>query len=210
MDKKTIVSKIGELKSKKTDRKFTQSMEISVNFKEIDLESSEFKLNLNIPLPKGRGRDVDIGVFADGDMNVRAKKLSKFVLNKDELEKYSKDKRKMRKFASSCYAFIAQPDLMATVGKSWGIVLGPKGKMPQPVPPNADLAPVIDRIKNSVRIRSKKNPTIHALVGTENMSPDDLADNTLAILSGIERQIPKDKIKSIYLKYTMSEPVELM
>ena len=96
------------------------------------------------------------------------------------------------------------------IGKSWGIVLGPKGKMPQPVPPNADLAPVIDKIKNSVRIRSKKNPTIHALVGTENMSPEDLADNTLAVLSGIERQIPKDKIKSIYLKYTMSEPVELI
>ncbi len=210
MDKKTIVSKIGELKSKKKDRKFAQSMEISVNFKEIDLESSDFKLNLNIPLPKGRGRDVNIGVFADGDMNVRAKKLSKFVLNRDELEKYSKDKRKMRKFANSCYAFVAQPDLMATIGKSWGIVLGPKGKMPQPVPPNADLAPVVDRIKNSVRIRSKKNPTIHALVGTENMSPEDLADNTLAVLSGIERQIPKDKIKSIYLKYTMSEPVELM
>jgi len=210
MDKKTIVSKIGELKSKKKDRKFAQSMEISVNFKEIDIESSDFKLNLNIPLPKGRGRDVNIGVFADGDMNVRAKKLSKFVLNKDELEKYAKDKRKMRKFANSCYAFVAQPDLMATIGKSWGIVLGPKGKMPQPVPPNADLAPVVDRIKNSVRIRSKKNPTIHALIGTENMSPEDLADNTLAVLSGIERQIPKDKIKSIYLKYTMSEPVELI
>ncbi len=210
MDKKTIISRIEELKSKRKDRRFTQSMEISVNFKDINIESSDFKLNLSIPLPKGRGRDVNVGVFADGDMNLRAKKHSKFVLNREELEKYSRDKRKMRKFANSCYAFIAQPDLMAVVGKNWGIVLGPKGKMPQPVPPNADLSPIIDRIRNSIRIRSKKNPTIHALVGTENMSSDDLADNILAILSGIERHIPGDKIRSIYLKYTMSEPVRLM
>jgi len=210
MDRKTIVSKIEELKSKRKERKFTQSVEISVNFKDIDPESSEYKLNVSIPLPKGRGRDVNIGVFADGDMNVRAKKLSKFVLNREELEKYSKDKRKMRKFAKSCYAFVAQPDLMALIGKGWGIVLGPKGKMPQPVPPNADLGPIIDRMKNSVRIRSKKNPTVHAVIGTEKMSSEDLAENILAVISGIERQIPKDKIRSVHIKETMSEPVKLM
>jgi len=210
MDKQTIVSNIEELKGKRKERKFTQSVEVSVNFKDIDIESSEYKLNLSVHLPNGRGRDVNIGVFAEGDMNVRAKKLSNFVLNREELEKYSKDKRKMRKFAKSCYAFIAQPDLMASIGKGWGIVLGPKGKMPQPVPPNVDLAPIMDRMKNSVRIRSKKNPTIHALVGTEKMSSEDVADNILAILSGIERQIPKDKISSVYMKYTMSEPVKIM
>lgn len=210
MDKKTIISKIEQLKGKKKDRKFAQSVEISVNFKDIDLENSEYKLNLNVSLPKGRGRDVNIGVFADGDMNIRAKKISKFVLNKDELEKYSKDKRKMRKFASSCYAFIAQPDLMPIVGKSWGIVLGPKGKMPQPVPSNVDLSPAIEKIKNSVRIKSKKNPTIHAVIGSEDMSSEELAENTLAVLSGIERQIPNDRIRSMYLKYTMSKPVKLI
>jgi len=115
----------------------------------------------------------------------------------------------MRKFANSCYAFIAQPDMMAQIGKTWGIVLGPRNKMPQPVPPNVDLAPVVGRLKNTVRIKSKKNPTISVPVGVEDMNPEDLTENTMAVLNAIERQITEDKIRSIYLKSTMSPAVRL-
>ncbi len=209
MDKKDIAKKIEEAVGKTKKRKFKQSVEIVMNFKDIDIEAPENKLNLNVILPKGRGRDINIGVFADGDMNVRAKKLSKYVLNKAEIEDYAKDKRRMRKFANSCYAFIAQPDMMAQIGKSWGIVLGPRNKMPQPVPPNADIAPVIGRLKNTVRIKSKKNPTVSVPVGTEDMNPDDLTENIMATLNAIERQISEDKIRSLYLKGTMGPVVRL-
>jgi len=181
-----------------------------MNFKEIDLESTEYKLNLNIYLPKGRGKDVKIGVFADGDMNVRAKKVSDCVLSKAEIEEYSRNKRKMRKVSTDCYAFIAQPDLMPLIGRTWGVVLGPRGKMPQPVPDTADLNTVVNRMKNTVRIRSKKNPTIQVPVGVEDMSPDDLADNISAVLDAVERIIPKEKIQSAYLKTTMGEVIKLM
>jgi len=210
MNKKDIIQKIDEAKSKSTQRKFKQSVELSMNFKEIDLESTEYKLNLNIYLPKGRGKDVKIGVFADGDMNVRAKKVSDCVLSKAEIEEYSRNKRKMRKVSTDCYAFIAQPDLMPLIGRTWGVVLGPRGKMPQPVPDTADLNTVVNRMKNTVRIRSKKNPTIQVPVGVEDMSPDDLADNISAVLDAVERIIPKEKIQSAYLKTTMGEVIKLM
>jgi large subunit ribosomal protein L1 len=209
MEKKEIVKRIKEAIEKSEKRKFKQSAEICVNFKDLDMESSENKLNLSIVLPKGRGKKVDIGIFADGDMNVRAKKLSKCVLNKTELEEYSKSRRNMRKFADSCYTFIAQPDLMPVIGKSWGITLGPRGKMPQPVPPTADLDEIISRLKNTVRVRSKKNPTVNVPVGTEDMSPEDMAENILAVMNGIGRQIASDKIKSVYFKITMDPAIRL-
>ncbi len=209
MDKKEIVKRVKETIEKTKKRKFNQSAEISINFKDINMESAENKLNLNILLPNGRNKEVNIGVFADGDMNVRAKRLSKFVLNKKELEEYSKNRRKMRKFTDFCYWFIAQPDLLPVIGKSWGITLGPRGKMPQPIPPTADLDATIERLKNTVRIRSKKNPTINILVGTEDMGPEDLAENILAVMNGIERQISSDKIKSVYFKTTMSSAIRL-
>lgn len=209
MDKKEIVKKIEEAIGKTEKRKFKQSVEMVMNFKDIDMESPENKLNLNVVLPKGRGKDINIGIFADGDMNVRAKKLSKYVLNKAETEDYAKNKRRMRKFANSCYTFIAQPDMMAQIGKTWGIILGPRNKMPQPVPPNVDLAPVIERLKNTVRIKSKKNPTISTPVGTEDMGTEDLTENIMAVLDAVERQIPENKIFSVYLKTTMSPVVRL-
>jgi large subunit ribosomal protein L1 len=173
------------------------------------LESTKYKLNLNVFLPKGRGKPVEVGVFADGDMAVRAKKHSKHVYGKADIEELSKNRRRMRKIAGECYLFISQPDLMTSVGKNLGIVLGSRGKMPQPVPPAADLAPIFERMKNSVRVRSKKNLAVHVPVGTESQNPEDIYENVMAVYNAIERQIPKEKIKSVYVKTTMSEAVRL-
>ena len=213
MDKKEIIKKIREYKEnqkKEKKRGFKQSADISVNFENINIESPDSKLNLNILLPKGRGMDVKIGVFAEGDMRLNAKKLSKYVLDKKEIGDHAKNKRKMRKIANSCYAFIAQVDFMPLVGKSWGIVLGPRGKMPQPVPGNADLNPVFTRLKNTIRIKSKKNPTVNVPVGTEDMGAEDLADNILAVMDGIDGVIAEENLKSVYFKVTMGPSIKLL
>jgi len=209
MEKKEIIANITEALSKSKKRKFTQTVEASFTFTDVDMESTQYKLNTTVFLPKGRGKDVEIGVFAEGDMAVRAKKLSKHVYEKAQVEDISKNRRKMRKIARECYSFIAQPDLMTTIGKTWGIVLGSRSKMPQPVPPNADLEGVITRLKDSVRLRSKKSPTIHIPVGVESMSPEDLYENIMAVYNTIERQIPKEKIKSVHAKTTMGEAIKL-
>ena len=209
MEKEAILTKVKELFSKPEKKKFKQSVDLAINFTGIDVEDAKYKLNLNVLLPKGRGKDVELGVFADGDMNVRARDISKHVYSKVDIESLSKNRREMRKIAGDCYAFIAQADLMANVGKSWGIVLGPRGKMPQPVPPNVDLKAITARIKNSVRVRTKKAPTIHVTVGTEGMTPEDLTENIMAVLSAMNRQIPDENIRSIYIKTTMGSTVRL-
>jgi large subunit ribosomal protein L1 len=186
MEVKEIIPKIEDALSRKTERKFKQTLEVIFNFEGVNVEG-EHKLNLNVLLPKGRGKDVEVGIFADGDMNVRAKKHSKHILSRGELEAYAKDRRKMRVYADQCYSFIAQAELMASIGKSWGIVLGPRGKMPQPVPPTANMEEVIKRTRNTVRIKTKKLPTVQVPVGVEDMKPADLAENINAVYNAVER-----------------------
>lgn len=209
MDKNSLKEKIAEALSKSSERKFKQSLELIFNFGSLNMEQAENKLNINVHLPGGRGRDVEIGVFADGDMNLRAKKLSKHVLNKAELEQCARSKRKMRVLASQCYGFIAQPELMTHVGKNWGAMLAPRGKMPQPVPSNADLEQVIARVKNTVRIKSKKLPTVQAPIGTADMPLEDLSENAMAVYDNITKKIAKENISSVYLKTTMGKPVKV-
>jgi large subunit ribosomal protein L1 len=208
MDTKEFIKPVEDALSKKTKRKFKQSVEVIFNFENVEMEGAH-KLNLNTLLPKGRGKDVEVGVFGDGDLNVQAKKHSKHVLSKAELEDFAKDKRKMRVFAGQCYSFLAQPDMMAVIGKSWGIVLGPRGKMPQPIPPKADVGGVISRLRNTVRIKTKKQPVVQVPVGVEDMAASDIAENISAVYVAVERIIPRDHIKSVFVKTTMGEAVRV-
>jgi len=209
MEKEAVSAKVKELLEKKENKKFKQSVDLTINFSGINVEEQKYKLNMNVLLPKGRGKNVEIGVFAEGDMNVRAKELSKHVYNKADLDSLSKNRRAMRKIARECYNFVAQADLMQQVGKGWGIVLAPRNKMPSPVPPAADLKPVFERMKNSVRVKTKKSPTIHIPVGVDDMSQEDITANIMAVFSAINRQIPDENIKSAFIKATMCEAVRL-
>jgi len=208
MDSKDFTPKIEEAIGKKGERKFKQTVEAIFNFTGVEIEGAH-KLNLNVTLPKGRGKDIEIGVFGDGDFNVKAKKASKHVLSKDEMESYGSNKRKMRTYAGQCYSFLAQADMMGLIGKTWGIVLGPRGKMPQPIPQNANIEEAIKRAKNTVRIKTKKMPMIQVPVGTDDMGAQDIADNVLAVYTSIERVIQKENIKSLYVKTTMGEAVRI-
>jgi len=208
MEASEFIPKVEEALSKKTGRKFKQTIELILNFQGVEIEGAH-KLNINVFLPKGRGKEVEVGVFADGDLNVKAKKGSKYVLSKVELEEYASNKRKMRVYAGKCYSFLAQADMMGAIGKSWGIVLGPRGKMPLPVPGNANIEEMIKRLRNTVRIKTKKAPMIQVPVGVEEMSPADIAENILAVYTSVERVIPKDNIKSLYVKTTMGEAVRI-
>jgi large subunit ribosomal protein L1 len=208
MDKEEIIPKIREAVEKSPKRKFKQTVDLTLNFSDVEMEG-EHKLSLNVHLPRGRGKVVEVGVFADGDMNVKAKDYSKHVLDRRGLESMAGDKRKMRKYASECYSFIASPELIPVVGKTWGVVLGVRGKMPQPVPPNADIKTALEKARNTIRIKSRKTPTVHIPVGSEEMSPEDIAENIQAVYTAVERIIHEDKIKSAFIKTTMGPAVRL-
>ena len=79
--------------------------------------------------------------------------------------------------------FIAQADMMPLVGKSLGPVLGPRGKMPQPVPANANLAPLVARFQKTVTINTRDKALFQVYLGTEAMSDEELAANAEAVLN---------------------------
>ncbi|MFC2162957.1 50S ribosomal protein L1 [Candidatus Altiarchaeota archaeon] len=206
--KEEVIKAIEEAIKNSPKRKFKQSLDVSFNFAGVHMEG-EHKLNITVFLPKGRGKDVEVGAFVDGDMNIQAKEFSKHVLSKVELESMAKDKRQMRTYANQCYSFISAPDLISVVGKNWGVVLGVRGKMPQPVPPNADIKAAFERVKNTIRIKSRKTPTIHVPVGSIDMDPADVYENIQAVYTAIERVVHEEKIRSAFIKTTMGQAVNL-
>ena len=204
---------IKEAKDKSKKRKFTQTLELIINFQNLDFNKVQNRLNLEIPLPKGLGKNPQIAVIADDDLLAEAKKTADHVITKDQLQKLAKNKKQAKKTAQKYHSFIAQASLMPEVGKTLGQALGPRGKMPKPVPGNAKLTPLIERMKRTIRIKNKGKylPTIQAPIGTEEMSDTDLETNASTVLSAVREKLPNKEgnIKNVYIKTSMGPSISV-
>ncbi|MBS7250669.1 MAG: 50S ribosomal protein L1 [Candidatus Freyarchaeota archaeon] len=211
LDRKKIIEAIKKAKEKSKKRNFVQSIELAVNLKDIDLKKPENRLNTELTLPNETGKNPRICVIAAGDLAVRAKEAGVYVIDKDELNDVARTKKNVKNLAQQYDFFVARADLMPQVGKTLGPVLGPRGKMPKPIPPNADIGTVLDQYKRSVRLRIKDNPVVHLKVGSENMEEDKIADNVQSVINFLEGKFEKGprNIKSVYLKTTMGPAVKI-
>ncbi len=202
---------VKEAKEKSKPRNFTQSIDIIINLRDVDMKDPENKMKEEIALPNGQGKETKIGVFAEGDMAVRAKNHGLPVFSKDELEDIVEEKREARKMANEYDFFIAQADMMPFIGKALGPVLGRRNKMPTILPPTASLEPVIEKLEKSVRINTRDAPLIQTMIGSEAMDDDEIAENGNTVVNAVERKYQgRNVFKSILVKTTMGPTVKVM
>ncbi|AHL21676.1 MULTISPECIES: 50S ribosomal protein L1 [Thermococcus] len=211
-DRQKLVEAVKEAKARAKPRNFTQTVEIAVNLKDIDLRKPENRFKLEVVLPHGRGKEPKIAVIADGAVAEAAKKLGLDVISGEQLEEIAKSPREARKLAKRYDFFIAAAPLMPKIGKYLGRYLGPRNKMPQVVPPTmTNLEPIVARLKKTVRIQLKNNPVVHAPIGTEDMDDEKLAENAEAVLNAIINKLERgeNQVKSVYVKTTMGPAVKV-
>lgn len=207
----SVLLKIKEAKEKSKPRKFTQSWDLSINLKGLNLKKPENRFNTQLLLPGGRGKDVKVAVIADSLASEAQKAGADLIIRKSEITSLAKDKKKLKRIVNEYDWFFGEIGLMADIGKQLGTVLGPRGKMPKPIPPKAKIEPLVKSAKNSIRIAVKETPVIHVVVGTEKLDDQQVANNVEAAYSLIKDKLPKGKnnIKSVLLKLTMGKPVKL-
>lgn len=207
-----LIDTIKKLQAESKQRKFLETVELAINLKDIDLSNPKNRIQEEIVLPNGRGKPVRIGVFGSSEMAVKAKGVADIVIQPDEIEKIASDKAKARKFAASGDFFLAEAPLMPTIGKRLGVVLGPRGKMPKPIPPGSDPKPQIEKLRSSVAVRSRDRRTFHCAVGTKDMPPEKIAENIDAVLKRLISKLERGKmnIHSVYVKTTMGPAYRVM
>ena len=187
-------------------RNFTQSIDVVITIKDLDVNKPENRLDEEVLLPNGRGKDVKIAFIAEGELAYQAEQAgADLVINKEKLEELGKNRPQAKKMANSYDFFVAQTDLMPTVGRFLGPVLGPRKKMPKPIPASADPNVILGRLRSTIKIRVKDQPIIQSIVGSENMSEQEIAENIDAIMDVLDRNLENGskQIRAMYLKTTM-------
>ena len=204
-----LTEMIKTAKAENKKRKFKQSLELIMIFKDIDVKKG-FAINETVQLPK-TSSPASVCVMASGDMGLKAKtaKADK-VIDGDELNQLSANKRQSRKLINSYDFFLADTKLMPVVGKTLGQLLGPRGKMPTPVPFNASIDSFLDRFRSSIRVKVKNSLSASCKIGDETMADSDLVANASAVINAVEKKLPSgDKnVKRILIKTTMGKIVK--
>ncbi|EMA16022.1 MULTISPECIES: 50S ribosomal protein L1 [Haloarcula] len=193
------------------ERNFRETVDLAVNLRDLDLNDPSNRVDESVVLPAGTGQETTIVVFAEGETALRAEEVADDVLDEDELEELGGDDDAAKDLADDTDFFIAEKDLMQDIGRYLGTVLGPRGKMPEPLDPDDDVVEVIERMKNTVQLRSGERRTFHTRVGAEDMSAEDISDNIDVILRRLHADLEKGplNIDSVYVKTTMGPAMEV-
>ncbi|MFB3888626.1 MAG: 50S ribosomal protein L1 [Candidatus Bathyarchaeia archaeon] len=212
LDKKSLLEALKQAKEQSGKKKFVQTVDLILDIKEIDMKAPEGKITEVVELPHAPAKLNKICVIASGELALKAKRANADnVIERADLDGLAGKKKDLRKIAGTYDVFVSEASLMPLVGRILGPVLGPRGKMPIPVPPNADIAAIIERHRKTIVIRMRNQPIIQCSVGTENQSDEDLADNIQAVLRVLEGKL-KRGLKNIdvaFIKTAMGSPVKI-
>ena len=193
------------------ERNFRETVDLAINLRDLDLNDPNNRVDESIVLPRGTGQETRIVVFAEGETALRAEDVADDVLDGDALEELGGDDDAAKDLADETDFFIAEANMMQDIGRYLGTVLGPRGKMPTPLQPDDDVVETVERMKNTVQVRSGDRRTFHTRVGAQDMEIDDIADNIDVIIRRLEADLEKgpQNIDGLYVKTTMGPASEV-
>jgi len=218
MNKNEALEVIKNLRKDHKTKKFVQMVDVIVNLQDLDFKKPDHQIDFYITLPHSIGKKKNIAALVDVDLFDEAKTVCDTVIPLYQFEEYSKDKKRIKKLAKQNDFFIAQSTIMTKIAATFGRVLGPKNKMPNPkagcvVLPKTNLKPIYDKLQKTVRVLARSKPIIQITIGREDMPDNELADNLYLVYDQLIHHLPKERnnLKNIFIKTTMgpSKKVEV-
>jgi large subunit ribosomal protein L10Ae len=197
-----------EKKGKK--RKFVETIDLQFGLKNYDPTkdkrfSGTFKLP-NIPRP-----NMKICVLGNAVHVEKANEAKLPVMSVEDLKKFNKNKKIIKKFAAKYDAFIASDTLIKQIPRLLGPGLNKAGKFPSLCGSNDSLTAKCDEIKATIKFQMKKVMCLNVSVGNVNMDSSNIILNTQLSANFLASLLKKQwqNIGGIYIKSTMGPAFQI-
>ena len=209
--KENIQNAIQQALVESPERNFVETLEIAFTLRDVDLKNPANRIQEEVRLPSGRGKPVRIAMFAGGEMSTKAKAAGIEVIDPSQIEDIGGNRQQARKMANRYDFFLSEIPHMGTVGRFLGVVLGPRGKMPRPVPPNVDPGMIAAGLKDTAIVRSRDKITFHTAMGSREQGIGDLTANGMAIWTRVVGKLERGagNIRSCYVKTSMGPSIKV-
>lgn len=217
MRKETVLDALKQMREHSKQRKFNQSVDLTLNFKGLDFKkpNSAFKVDVTLPFPiEGKAKSKSIVFVKDKQFASQIKGKVTRIVMEDEIQKISK--KEIEQIASEYDILLSEGPVTLTVAKHMGQILAPKGKMPKPISLDIkSLESTLQKSSSSTTITNRKGkiqPLIHIKIGSEQSKDEELAQNLITIYNAVEEKLPakKQNIKSVFVKTTMGVPIQIL
>jgi len=196
--------------SKKKKRNFTETIELQVGLKNYD-PMKDKRFAGTIKLPHCPRPNMKIGVLADAKHKDDAVSAGLDAHTAEDLKKFNKNKKIIKKFAAKYAAFLASEALIKQVPRLLGPQLSKVGKFPTPVSHSDSLSAKALEIRSSVKFQLKKVLGLGVAVGNVDMDETQLLQNISMSVNFLISLLKKhwQNIRSIYIKSTMGSPKQI-
>ena len=193
------------------ERNFVESVELAFTIRDVDLKNPANRIQEEVRLPQGRGKPLSIAIFAGGEMAIKAREAGLEIIDPAQIEDLGGDRQKARKLARRHDFFLSEVPHMTDIGRHLGVVLGPRGKMPRPVPPNVDPGKIAQALQSTTLVRSRDKITFHTVVGARNQGEEAISENAYEVWNRVTGKLERGagNIRSLYVKTSMGPSIRV-
>ena len=203
-----VVVKGQEVQGKK--RKFTESIELQITLKNYDPQrdkrfSGTFKLPV-VPKPNS-----SVCVLGNQRHCETAEKVGVDKMTIDDLKKFNKNKKLIKKFAKKYDNFLASGTLIKQIPRILGPGLTKAGKFPTLLDDNDNVQEKIDTVKATIKFQMKKVMCMSLAVANVTMTSNEIALNVQLACNFLVSLLKKNwqNVKVLYIKSSMGPAMQI-
>ena len=208
-----VLEGVQNLRGLMKERKFVQTIELQVALKDYDPQKDKRFVG-TVRLPNVPRPSLKICLIADAKHEAEAKKnnLDIDVTTLDELKKFNKDKKLVKKWAKKYTLLLASDTCLKKVPVVVGPILNRINRFPTVVSHAEPLAQKVTDTRASVKFQLKKVTCMATAVGRQDMTDEELKANVMMALNFLASLLKKGwhNIKTVHIKATMSPSVKLL
>jgi len=194
------------IKGKK--RNFVETVELQIGLKNYDpAKDKRFNGTFRLPVPPRPA--MKLCILGHEQHCTEAKAMGLDALSADDLKKFNKNNKLVKKLAKNYHAFLSSHTLIKQIPRLLGPSLNRAGKFPTLIAQSDSLSVKASAVKGTLQLRMKKVLCLNTAVGTVEMSKEDLIRNVTLSVNFLVSLLKKNwqNVKVLYIKSTMG-PVQ--
>jgi large subunit ribosomal protein L10Ae len=205
----------GEISNKGEDckgkvRKFTESIELQVTLKNYD-SNRDKRFSGTFRLPVVPRPNLSVCVLGNAKHCEKAEQIGVDKMTVDDLKKFNKNKKLIKKFAKKYDSFLASGNLIKQIPRVLGPGLTKAGKFPGLLDENENLQEKIDATKATIKFQMKKVMCMSLAVANVGMTHDEIYLNIQLAVNFLVSLLKKNwqNVKVLYIKSTMGPSFQI-